>query len=99
MRRLAHWRHWQLIGYLLLWGVMVLALRLVQANYDRDQAREVERRRDRYEVCMRSAEERQSLYDLLTLRPIPKGTPDEIKAKVKHAQQVFARPADCQELL
>lgn len=86
------WRWAPFASYLLL--VLAVAYTFyVQDQNDResDQAQ--------FDACVQADRERQSLYDLMTLRPVPENTPTEIKMKVFRAQLVFSQPTDCDRLL
>lgn len=78
------------------WVMLVVAIAYtfyIQDRNDRDSDR------GRYDLCTQADRERQSLYDLLTLRPISTNTPVEQRLKIEHAQWVFSQPTDCEGLL
>lgn len=86
------WRWAPLVSYLLL-------VACIAGTFALGEHREAQRRRDRYEVCVRAAAERQAIYDLLTVRPPRAGTPADVLAALERARRVFGEPTRCEELL
>lgn len=75
--------------------MLVLAIAYTFYVQDRNDR---ESDQSRYDLCVQADRERQSLYDLLTIRPLTKETPVQVRLKIEHAQWVFSQPVDCERL-